>query len=168
MVVTQISSRRRIWCRGVLTPSNHSVLSIPSHVSFLQFPHLIDALPPHLAPFTSSFNLSAAVKLARLAFLSTQPGVGWILETLQTVESRDLQEITLQFEHNALMHGLDERVLQQWQDLDRLLVRFWTSHSIRPKVMYEGGMGWDMRNDAPSVLPELTSRGLVDMVEYNH
>jgi len=144
-------------------------MSISPQVNFLQSPYMIDASPLHLAPPTApSFNLSTAVKLKRLVLLCTQPGVRWVTEALQTVESRDLQDITLQSDHAALIHGFEEQVLRQWQDLDRLLVRFWTSHSIRPKVTYEVGAGRDMRDYAPSALPELTRRGLVDLVEYNH
>ena len=54
-----------------------------------------------------------------------------------------------------------------------MLVQFRTSRSICPKVVYEveldgngGDDGIDWRDDALSLLPELTRRGLVDLVEY--
>jgi hypothetical protein len=46
------------------------------------------------------------------------------------------------------------------------IVQFWNSHSIRPKITYEvDKRGNDLRAFAPSLLPELTRRGLVDLVE---
>ena len=57
-------------------------------------------------------------------------------------------------------------VRQEWEDLDRLLVQFWTACSIRPKFMYVAEEGEDdLRDLAPSLLPELTRRGAVDLVE---
>ena len=110
-----------------------------------------------------------AVKLKRLSFLCTRPGVGWVTETLQTVESKDLQEITLQTDHVALMRGIEEWVLQEWEDLDRLLFRFWTSHSIRLKVMYRAVVGREgIRGRMTILLPELTRSGIVDLVENQH
>lgn len=55
---------------------------------------------------------------------------------------------------------------RDWQDLDRLLVQIWASYSIRPWIMYETGKeGRDQKDHAPSLLPELTRRGFVDLVE---
>ena len=48
-------------------------------------------------------------------------------------------------------------------ELDRLLVQFWVTHSIRPRVVNAAGKG--LRGYGPSLLPELTRRGLVDLVE---
>ena len=47
-------------------------------------------------------------------------------------------------------------------DLDRLLVQFWDSRSIRPKVVTEkkGKRDW-----AGYLLPEITKRGIIDLVE---
>ena len=83
--------------------------------------------------------------------------------SLQTVESENLRQITI---HPYATTLTGTAVHQEWQDLDRLLVQFCTSHSIRPRVMYgldEGGR--EMRDHASSLLPELTRRGLVDLVE---
>ena len=95
--------------------------------------------------------------------------VRWITMALQTVKSKKLQRITIQLLTLTLRKmfvGVDE---WEWQDLDHLLVRFWTSHSIRPLVMYdpdEDGKGLrDEVNRMLSLLPELTRRGLVDVVE---
>ena len=53
-------------------------------------------------------------------------------------------------------------------DLDRLLVRFWESHSIRPKIR-RGGVSRREKEDAIDcvlrLLPEMTKRELIDLVE---
>jgi len=91
--------------------------------------------------------------------------VQWITTTLQTAESKNIRDITI-----SLFYPFPETirgaVCQEWEDLDRVLVQFWTSYSIRPQVMYAGRQGVkDLRDDVPSLLPELTRRGLVDLVE---
>ena len=131
---------------------------------------LISSLPPRLVQLgPTSFNLSKGKKLKQLVFLCMRSGVRWVTEALRTVKSKRLQQITLRPDHNALANKFGEAVCQQWHDLDSLLVQFWASHSIRPKVTYEVGVGReDMRDYAPSLLPELTRRGLVDLAEYEH
>ena len=59
-----------------------------------------------------------------------------------------------------------EAVHQEWLDLDHVLVQFWNSHSVRPEITYgAGGRVDDLRAFAPILLPELTRRGLVNLVE---
>jgi len=82
--------------------------------------------------------------------------------SLQTVGSKNLQQITIH-PHPTALTGTEVR--QEWQNLDHLLVRFWTSHSIRPRILYKGGR--ETRDHASSMLPELTRRGLVDLVDHD-
>jgi len=91
--------------------------------------------------------------------------VQWITMTLQTLNSKNLQSITIE-PHNATPETVEEGAYQEWQDLDRSLVQFWTSHSIRPRFVYvpRWGKGKDLVADVPILLPELTRRGLVDLV----
>ena len=118
-----------------------------------------------------SVDLSAATKLKHLAFRCVRPNVQWVTKALQTVESEDLRLITFRPGPDTFLQ-LPESIRQQWQDLDRLLVQFWTSHSIRTKVTYQArGRGDDLTDHLPSLLPELTRRGLVDLVDligYNN
>ena len=79
---------------------------------------------------------------------------------LQTAQSINLERITIRWSP-AFGTSIAE---QEWQDLDRVLLQFWTSHSIRPEIGYDGG---NFRELAPRLLPELTSRGIVDLVEYD-
>ena len=114
-----------------------------------------------------SLDLSKTTKLKHVKFLHTsvKSTVRWITTTLRTVESKTLQSITI-CPGSKIPETVGEAIHQEWKDLDRLLARFWTSHSIRPQVVYVVGKeGKDFRGTAPSLLPELTRRGLVDLVE---
>ena len=140
-----------------------------SQVRFLHLPYPIDSLPPRLDPATAVFDISAATKLKQLVFQCNQPGVQWITMALQTVNSKNLRGITVRPNPFDLRYTTPEPICREWEDLDRMLVQFWSSHSIRPKVTYELGPGrGDMRVDAPSLLPKLVKRGLVDLVEYDN
>ena len=91
------------------------------------------------------------------------PDIQRITMTLQTAESISLEQITIHspvdFEEPIVESGYRE-----WQDLDRLLLQFWTSRSIRPKISYKPGKGTSgLRNVVPRLLPELMSRGIVDL-----
>jgi len=85
--------------------------------------------------------------------------------TLQTVKSKNLQSITIHLTTGGLQ--MFRKVAdREWNDVDQLLVQFWTSHSIRTRVVYVAGIrGEDTRGYVSSLLPELTRRGLVDLVE---
>jgi hypothetical protein len=124
-------------------------------------------------------DLSRATNLKDLSFTCGGSDIQRVTMALQTVQSKNLQQITIYpcktfgdlqqiYTHPYGTPGnpVDEAVLQQWQDLDRLLVQFWTSHSIRPKITYEVGKGQkDWGALVPRLLPELTRRGLYDLVE---
>jgi len=118
-------------------------------------------------PGTAFLDLSKATKLKHLTFLraSMRSPVPWITVTLKTVESKHLQSITICLDSNVL-EMVGASACRGWNDLDRLLVQFWTSHSISPQVMYPvGNGGKGLRGVVPRLLPELTRRGLVDLVE---
>ena len=99
--------------------------------------------------------------------------------TLETITSRqrDLQRISIHIPH-ILSYAIQEDgvTIEQtevanpgtrWLDLDRLLVQFWESRSIRPKVVYprtmDGKKG--LRDWAGYLLPEITKGGIIDVVE---
>jgi len=116
-------------------------------------------------PGPLSLDLSKATKLKYLVFVRMEPSVQWITTALQTVKSKNIQDITI-YPFGALPETIEEADYQEWRDLDRLLVQFGASHSIRPRIMYVVGMrGKDMRNYVSSLLPELTRRGLVNLAE---
>jgi hypothetical protein len=115
---------------------------------------------------TPSFDFSNTTELKDLSFRCAGTDVQQITMALQTVQSENLQQITIR-SCLTFPNPVGETIRQEWQDLDHLLVRFWALHSIRPKITYEvmGKGGDDLRAFAPTLLPELMGRGLVDLVE---
>jgi len=117
-------------------------------------------------------DLSKATKLKHVKFLRTirNSGAQWITTTLQTVKSKNLQHITIN-QTGPFPGTINEEVHQEWKDLDQLLVQFWSTHSIRPQVVYTVGNRGDglrdLRDWLPSLWPELTRRGLIDLVEVS-
>ena len=84
--------------------------------------------------------------------------------TLQTVKSKQLRQITI-VSRIILVAPVREMALQGWRDLDRLLLQLWISHLILPKFsLREREGGADLGGFAQSLLPELTNRGIVDLV----
>ena len=86
---------------------------------------------------------------------------------LGTVESKNLQQITIHLYPATIGGPPKRRDRQECQDLDRVLVQFWNSHSIRPRFLYalEDRDGEKvMRDRISGLFPELTRRGLVDVV----
>ena len=112
-----------------------------------------------------SLDLSKATKLKDVEFRCGKPDVQWITMALRTIESKTLQRITIDL-YAPSVRQMGETVCQEWRDLDRLLVQFSTSHSIRPKITngkWEGGV--NLGSIVPMLLPELTRRGMVDVAE---
>ena len=62
---------------------------------------------------------------------------------------------------------IGEEIWEEWLDLDRLLVQFWESSSIRPKVvvMVQIPGAWNARYSVgyERLLPEITERGIIDL-----
>ena len=88
--------------------------------------------------------------------------IKWIVATLQTTKSKYLRHITIF--SSTTFDTFEEEVRREWQDLDHLLVRLWTSRLIIPKIKYISaleGEDVDLGEVAPSLLPELVSRGVV-------
>ena len=72
--------------------------------------------------------------------------------TLQTIKTKNLRQITI---YSYGCYNQWEGV-GEWHDLDCLLVELWTSHAALPKFVCKDRL----RELAPSLLPELTSRGV--------
>jgi hypothetical protein len=78
-------------------------------------------------------DLSKLTKLKDVVFGYTGSDIQRITATLQTAESINLQQITIR-SPTAFRRPIVESSYGNWQDLDRLLLRFWTSRSTRPKI----------------------------------
>ena len=125
---------------------------------------MIDTLTLHVdVSVTPSLVLSKATKLRDIMFRCKKSNVQWITASLHTVQSKHIQQVSLELSLDVFWRTSH----QEWTDLDSLLVRFWTSHALRLKVMYESRRGWgDQREHVARLLPELMRRGVVDLVEY--
>jgi hypothetical protein len=112
----------------------------------------VDVDVPEIPPL----DLSKATKLKDVEFLCGRPNIQWIGTALKSIKSKNLQQI---FIHCCPIFAMQigETGYQDWGDLDRVLVQFWTSHSIRPKIK--------LNSLTPSLLPELTQRQAVDLLE---
>ena len=128
---------------------------------------LIDLLSLRLDPTRNFVDLSTARKIKDLVFHCDHTHTQWITRVLQTVESENLQRITLRPDIYTFVTTIQEATYQEWWELDRLLVHFRTSRSICPKLVFEMDLDKeDLRGCALSLLPEVTRRGLVDLVRY--
>jgi hypothetical protein len=115
-------------------------------------------------------------KLKDVAFRPASLSVKWIATTLKTISKhRDLREISIHLDSymaivgvgGNIMQVIGEEIWEEWLDLDRLLVQFWESSSIRPKVvvLMQIAGAWNTRYSVgyERFLPEITERGIIDL-----
>ena len=108
-------------------------------------------------------DLSRLTKLKDVALWC--PEVQRITVTLQTAESINVEQIIIELT-STFRTPLAGPAHRKWEDLDRLLLQFWTSHSIRPQIKLKNEKYRSYSRGAVLTLfPELTGRGIVDLVE---
>jgi len=126
---------------------------------------------------SASFDLSKATKLRDTVFRLGSLRVEWINVALKTItpDHRDLRQISIYLPSflTSFRVGVDIRrsigqaTSRGWSDLDHLLVQFWESCSVRPRIGCEKE-GEQYRRSTEycigSLLPEITKRGIVDPV----
>jgi len=126
-------------------------------------------------------DLSKATNLKGVVFQCGSLSSGRITRTLETItfQHQDLQKISIHVPHILsyiyVLHedGVTWELIEaanpsmQWPDLDRLLVQFWDSRSIRPKVVYPRTKNEKrrMKGWVGNLLPEIKKRGIIDLVE---
>jgi hypothetical protein len=167
-VTSKMSSRQWVWCRGVLTPSNLSAFIVTPWVRFLQLLRVVNDLQLLVDVDTSGtppLDLSKATKLKELSFRFGGLDVQRITMALQTVQSKHLQQITIHSCGN-FANPVEETVRQGWQDLDRTC---WSNSGPPTRFVQRSRTrrGRDRMIGeflASRLLPELTRRGLVDLV----
>ena len=130
--------------------------------------HLCSIVLPHSA----QVNLDKATKLKDVTLICLlRPG--WVLRTLRTVTQnhRELEWITLSVlsnwgfsQRNDVRGAVGETTYLEWLELDRLLAQLHESHSIRLKVLYDVEESRERRR-MKVLLPEVMTRGIVDLVE---
>ena len=103
-------------------------------------------------------------------FRLTSLSVGWITTAIQTTtpKHRDLRKISIRLPP-ILASDVDimkkSAMYGEWLDLDRFLVQSCESRSTRPKVMCTEAHGKRCkRGFTECLLPELTRRGMLDLV----
>jgi len=133
-------------------------------------------LPSSLGDHTStSLDYSKATKLEDASFRPRSLSVAWVITALQTITSRhrDLRQISIHAPwslNNTDADAIAEQTVEvtgQLLELDRLLVHFWESRSVRPRVvcaMLEEG-DQRMKYCVRYLLPEITKRGIVDLID---
>ena len=139
-----------------------------------------------LSPFVGEqslgpIDLSKATRLKHVKFWwGRDPR--WAVKALRTVthDNRNLQlslETTWKsYGHRVgsddlgvLLDDIGGACYQGWLELDSVLAQLWESHSIRPEVTYNvpTWMGKGTGRRMQILLPEVTARGIVDLVEQN-
>ena len=103
-------------------------------------------------------DLSHAAKLKSVELRFESLSVQWIVATLRIAKTECLRRVTIFI--GVCFDVVEEVDRREWQDLDHLLVRLWTSHSIVPKLRYV--VTKETRSLVPTLLPELVNRGLID------
>jgi len=127
---------------------------------------------------SASIDLSGATRLKDAAFRYESHNIDWITSALRTItsEHQDFQQITIYIPRLRLwtLFTIDadgeatfgEPFRGQWLDLDRLLVQFWESRSIRPRICPR--LEEECRDAEiclKFLLPEITKRGVFDLFE---
>ena len=136
-------------------------------VCFLLLQWLVDNLQLPMGLGTSTkpppLNLSNATRLKNVELRWDTP-VQWITRTLQTAKSQCLRRVTI-FAPPSFTNSAQGTLHQEWEELDHVLVQLWTSRSIRPKFKYkETSESDDTGTKLRDLLPELTRRGIIDVV----
>ena len=137
-------------------------------------------LPSFVAGSGPAFvDLSKTRKLRYVIFWPVSPTVAWIIATLQTITPmhRDLQRISIHIPFDFLFTNaytaakarriIGDVIYKEWSDLDRFLVQFWESCSVRPKVtlgVSTREVKQNMRCCIECLFPETTKKGIIDLV----
>ena len=103
-------------------------------------------------------DLSHAAKLKSVELRFESLSVQWIVAMLQTAKTICFRRVTIFI--GVCFDVVEEVDRREWRDLDHLLVRLWTSHSIVPKLSYV--VTKEIRSLVPTLLPALVNSGLVD------
>ena len=121
-------------------------------------------LLPLIAP-PSPLVLSKATKLHDIEFRCIGQDIRWIITTLRSAETINLKQIVIVISpYSTFDNPVGEMTRQEWQELDHLLVRLWTSSSVRPVIICEergGGNNWG--EVVLSLLPQLAGKRAVEV-----
>ena len=97
---------------------------------------------------TIPLDLSQARNLRVVDIWSSAEDVEWITKSLRSIQSENFRRIKITVKPpSKLINPIGEMIQRELADLDRILVKLWTSHSVFLKVRCERRL-----------LPEITSR----------
>ncbi|KAF9789311.1 hypothetical protein BJ322DRAFT_1208557 [Thelephora terrestris] len=126
-------------------------------------------------PRAGSIDFSEVINLKDVAFGLAGPEDVWIAMALETITSKhtDFRKVSITIQINPpnidypdyVRKAVGERVYRQWMDLDRVLFQLWESKKIYAKVIFSAGEVGDGLEYVVALLPEMTKRGLVDLVD---
>jgi hypothetical protein len=124
----------------------------------------------HLSIDTSwleSLDLSRAIQLRDVVFRCNGLSVHWVAATLRTAAANTLQSISIVISvkviRGALIFGAAH---QGWEAVDQQLMQFWSSNTIRPKLLCRHvEVDEGLKSHVGGLLPESTREGIVDLVE---
>jgi hypothetical protein len=119
-----------------------------------------------------TIDFSKATKLKDVVFEPNSWRFEWIATALQTItpEHQDFRQISIRAAYYQVIDGAGNGAnagqttggLQRCSSLDQILLQFWESRSIQPKVIYtERGV----RDCIRHLLPEITERWIIDLVK---
>ena len=124
-----------------------------------------------------SIDLSKATNLRGVVIRLRNPDGTWaglMFKTL-TSEHKDLRWISIYmgFRGQVDIHQLQQRdqaeISRRWRDLDHTLVQLWESNKTATRIIYitAGDGKTRAREYAEQLLPEITRRGIVELVAYS-
>ena len=114
-------------------------------------------------------DLSEALSLHGVTFGSSFLNLGWVVAALETITRKNnaLHQVTI-YVFDEVSGGPDvspfQRFYREWTSLDRLLVEFWESRSIIPKLQNPWGGEDDPAWYIRDLLPESTRREILNLV----
>jgi len=118
---------------------------------------------------SAPIDLSKATRLKNAVFRLKSMDVEWITTAFQTTIPKhpELQQISIHVPYDLTTFDVKRSTVHgQWLDLDLLLVQFCELRSTHPKLTCRALIGEtrDMREFVKDLLPELTRRGMIDLV----
>jgi hypothetical protein len=131
-----------------------------------------------VSPWAGSIDFSEVINLKDVAFGLAGPEDVEIAMALETITSKhaDFRKVSIIIQIGLpdvddpdvddIRNAIVERVYRQWMNLDRVLFQLWESKKIHTKVIYAtmGEVG-DALEYVVALLPEMTKRGLVEIVD---
>jgi hypothetical protein len=116
----------------------------------------------------ASIDLSEAIRLKEVKFIFDAIKDVWTTAALKTITSKHTQfkKVSMFISMEEILYFMGKNILDRWMDFDRVLVQLWESHAIHTQVTYSTEQEEkEAREYIGSLLPEMTKRGRLEMVD---